>query len=233
MPSEKEFKVNDYITIKLLQDNKTHIFINNKRYIQCLRLVLTLQEEFEFDSIDQMQFSSLRRIDNDHEKTIDITIEEEFMAHCSNLQAWAENYYDTNLLHRSIAFSLLKKLYEVGDPIAKKTFISEIKKRCEEGHPRAIFFLIEDNYMRYLGDDWFVDQLNNPDSKVVENLIKWIEKNSMLHYLPALDIFSNFSNYIHKKNERIIYKKIKKVIYSCVDTAKLSFIELTFNFPSY
>ncbi|MHA1461110.1 MAG: hypothetical protein ACTSO8_06470, partial [Promethearchaeota archaeon] len=212
-----------------LENGKTYIYINDKRYIQCLKLLLTLRKEHQFDSIDQMEFSNLHRVKDSHETTVGITAEEEFTAHCSSLQAFAENNYDTKLLHRSISFPLLKKLYEVGDPIAQKIFVSELKKRCENGHPRTILFLIEDNYLSYLGDNWFVDQLNDPDSKVVENLITWIEKNSILHYLPAIDIFSNFSNYIYNKNERIFYIKIKKVIYPCVDTAKLLLIEEIFN----
>ncbi len=64
---------------------------------------------------------------------------------------------------------------------------------------------------------------------MVENLITWIEKDSILHYLPALDIFSNFSSYISNKNENIIYKKIQKVIYPCVDNSKFILIEELFN----
>jgi len=138
---ELDFRINKYITVKL-QDDKTYVYINNKRYIQCLKLLLTLRKEHQFDSIDQMEFSNLHHIKDSHETTIDITAEEEFTAHCSSLQAFAENNYNTNLLHRSISFQLLKKLYEVGDPIALKKFISELKKRCENGHPEQFFFLL-------------------------------------------------------------------------------------------
>ena len=199
----EEFRINDYITLKL-ENGKTYIYINNKRYIQCLKLLLTLRKEHQFDSIDQMEFSNLYHVKDSHETTVDITAKEEFTAHCSSLQAFAENNYNTNLLHRSISFQLLKKLYEVDDPVAKIKFIPELKKRCENGHPRMILFLIEDKYLLYLGDNWFIDQLNNPDSKVVENLTIWIEKNSILHYLPALDIF--FKHFVYHIERCLCFK---------------------------
>ncbi|GAG56050.1 unnamed protein product, partial [marine sediment metagenome] len=48
-----------------------------------------------------------------------ITPEQEFWAHCSNLQTWAEHHYDTRLLHSNISFPLLRRLTEAGDPVAK------------------------------------------------------------------------------------------------------------------
>ena len=53
----------------------------------------------------------------------------EFRANCSNLQAWVENGYDTRLLHRNLAFPLLKKLTNVGDLHAKKVFKDEIANK--------------------------------------------------------------------------------------------------------
>lgn len=111
-----------------------------------------------------MEFSSLHTLRDSENLAIEITKEEEFMAHCSNMQAWVEYKYDTALLHRSLSFPLLKKLHEVGDPIAKKVFLKEIKKRFEKGHPRTIHFLVEERFHEYLGNGWFIDQLNDPDS---------------------------------------------------------------------
>ena len=51
-----------------------------------------------------------------------------------NLQVWAEMNYDTRILHRNLAFPLLKKLAQVGDPIAKKALKDEIAKRFLSGN---------------------------------------------------------------------------------------------------
>ncbi len=64
-----------------------------------------------FESVDEATQNSDHSLDN---KKDVIPPETEFWAHCSNLQVWAENNYDTRLLHMSIAFSLLKELAEAG-----------------------------------------------------------------------------------------------------------------------
>ena len=46
-----------------------------------------------------------------------------------NLQTWAENGYDTRILHSTLAFPLLKRLTEVGDLIAKNKLKEEIAIR--------------------------------------------------------------------------------------------------------
>ena len=57
---------------------------------------------------------------------VKLSPEVEFHGHCSNLQAWAENHYDTRLLHSNLSFPLLKKLAELGDPQAKQMIKDEI-----------------------------------------------------------------------------------------------------------
>ncbi|MFX1237046.1 MAG: hypothetical protein ACFFAS_03805 [Promethearchaeota archaeon] len=53
--------------------------------------------------------------------------ETEFLVHCSNLQAWVEHGYDARLIHSNLAFPLLKRLCEVGDPQAKRMLYFSIK----------------------------------------------------------------------------------------------------------
>ena len=68
-------------------------------------------------------------------KDFGITSEQEFWGHCSNLQAWVENNYDTRLLHRSFAFPLLLRLSQINDTKAILVFRDEIINRIEEGNP--------------------------------------------------------------------------------------------------
>lgn len=107
---------------------------------------------------------------------MDITPEEEFWGHCSNLQAWVENNYDTRLLHSNIAFPLLKKLTEAGDPNTNKVFKEEIARRFESGfmpvielddNSRAISFMEQAlTIYEKLGMDHKVEEVQ----KSIENL---------------------------------------------------------------
>lgn len=71
----------------------------------------------------------------------------------SNLQVWVECEYDTRLLHRNIAFPLLEKLTEAGDPLAKKRFKEEIAKRYSSKNPTVIKFLELEGYLKYLSNE--------------------------------------------------------------------------------
>jgi len=105
-----------------------------------------------------------------------ISPETEFWGHCSNIQAWYENSYATNLLHRNLAFPLLKALVNIGDPLAKKVFKEEIAVRFESGYPSVVLYLIKQGYLDYLNDE----ELNTlfESSKFLENLPRWFfEKN--------------------------------------------------------
>jgi len=67
-----------------------------------------------------------------------------------NLQVWYENHYDTRLLHRNLAFALLKKLADVGDPLAKDVIKNEIAKRIDAGNINVIKYLILERYIDLL-----------------------------------------------------------------------------------
>ena len=116
----KEFKINTYIKLKF-EGGRTNIYVKNRIFQQCMYLLLNLRvdqiENYEeIDSIDEAAEKLDRTMERDHGI---ISPEEEFMGHCSNLQVWAENEYDTRILHRNLAFPLLKRLTEVGDPLAQ------------------------------------------------------------------------------------------------------------------
>lgn len=150
-----EFRINSYLTLKL-EDDTTNIYINNEKFIQCKYLLLQLSDSTEknledIDSIDdfaEMLNHSLESINNNKKNILDPKLE--FWGHCSNLQAWVENDYDTRLLHSNISFPLLKKLTQVGDPLAKKKFSEEITTRLLSGHFNIIIFLLTEGYLDYL-----------------------------------------------------------------------------------
>ncbi|MHA1804108.1 MAG: leucine-rich repeat domain-containing protein [Promethearchaeota archaeon] len=153
---KKEFKVNEYLTLRLIKD-KTFIFIKGELFQQCKYLLMDIPKERlneirDIESIDEAS-SILDHSLEKGEESFTISPEMEFWGHCSNLQVWAENNYDTRLLHSNIAFPLLKKLTDVGDPTAKKVFKEEIGLRISHGNEKVIEFLVSQNYLDYLNED--------------------------------------------------------------------------------
>lgn len=158
MTPEKEFKVNEYITLKL-ESGESFIYIKGEKFLQCIRLVLNIGAKDitiydQIDSIDEVADVYKRKtieqnkifqglsVKPDSNQNHDITPEQEFWGHCSNLQTWVENDYDTRSLHSNLAFPLLKKLSEEGDPIAKEVFKKEIIKRFKSGYPAVVRVLL-------------------------------------------------------------------------------------------
>ena len=70
-----------------------------------------------------------------------------------NIQVWVEHEYDTRLLHRNLAFPLLRKLVEAGDSYAKRVFKEEIAMRLSSGYPSVVRYLLNEGYLTYLSVD--------------------------------------------------------------------------------
>ena len=82
---QKEFKVNEYITLKL-ERNNTNIYVDGELFQQCKYLAFnipleSIQEFDEIKSIDEMEEIDRSSTYN----TLDIRPEEEFWGHCSNI----------------------------------------------------------------------------------------------------------------------------------------------------
>ncbi len=177
-----EFKINKYITLKL-ERGKTFIYVNGKRFLQCIRLVLNIQKTKvqmydEINSIDEAadlytkQTFQNRIIPGAHPITSqghDITAEQEFWGHCSNIQAWAEHDYDTRILKSNVSFPLLRQLTQDGDPLAKKVFKEEIALRIEDGNRSVAQYLINEGYLGYLAPSEIKTIIEN--TKLIENLL--------------------------------------------------------------
>ena len=126
----QEFKVNEHITLKL-ENGKTNIHVAGKLFRQCKYLLLEIPIN-EVDSFDEIQSidEAAEKLDHTMENELRpeslIPPEVEFWGHCSNLQAWYEQKYDSRLLHSNLAFPLIRKLTDVGDPLAKQIFKEEL-----------------------------------------------------------------------------------------------------------
>jgi len=171
---KKKYKINNYITLKLVGNEKfgynTYIYVDKKEFIQCKYLLLNININKEYDkinSIDDAEKYLNKEMELNHNK---IKPEEEFWGHCSNLQVWVENDYDTRLLHSNLSFPLLKKLVDIGDPVAKKVFKEEIANRFNEGNQK-IKDMLFDEYFKYLTRSE-IDTLLTPYKKELKEMIK-------------------------------------------------------------
>jgi len=215
----KEFKINKYLELKLLQadilDTYTQIFVNNESFFQCAYILINNpqnhKDQFEINSIDEAAEKLDSQLEELFEQPSLVPPEALFWAHCSNLQAWAESGYDTRILHSNLAFPLLKKLCEAGDPKAKKVFNEEIAKRILSQYPPVIIFLLEGGYLDYLSNSELefvsgelIRQINMPHSKLIDvnfakSLIKtsrkYLEKGSN-HIKMLLQVYSVLNRFI-------------------------------------
>jgi len=171
----KYFKINDHLSLRL-ENGKTNIYVGEKLFKQCKYLLLNIQKnnisEFKkIESIDEAEIKLNNKMEMDHNI---ILPETEFWGHCSNLQAWAESNYDTRMLHRNIAFPLLRELVKEGDILAKKVFNQEVAKRLESGYPSVVLYLIEEDYLNCLSHEEWDVVLGNP--RFLRNLLKWFSR---------------------------------------------------------
>jgi len=211
----QKFKVNDYIKLKL-EDNKTNIYINEEMFKQCKYLLLNISYNDvvsldEIDSIDKAVETLGHSLELNKRNIIKIPPEVEFWGHCSNLQVWVENNYDTRLLLSNLAFPLLKKLTEVGDPIARKVFKDEIIKRILSYELNVIRFLIGEGYFKYFDSkeiEILLDEIGEGIDKMpIENAIRYLDIIARRNIEDRLLIkhINTFANRIEKlSNEQVL-----------------------------
>lgn len=154
-----KFQINKYLSVRLEENNDINIYIDRTLFRQCKYLLLknlTLDQisDFivDFKSVDEEaeKLNHLLEVpDNGHE----IPPETEFWAHCSNLQVWEENDYDTRLLHSNLSFPLLKRLAEVGDERAQVRFKDELAKTLFLGNVKTVYYLILNGYLNFLDNN--------------------------------------------------------------------------------
>ncbi|MHA1491397.1 MAG: tetratricopeptide repeat protein [Promethearchaeota archaeon] len=166
------FFINKYLSVHL-ENKESIIYINGKRFIQCKYLLLSvpidqmtdLEDLKSIDEVSDVLDPTLEPIPGREKNKPAIPPEVEYWGHCSNLQVWYENNYNTNLLHSRLAFPLLKSLADAGDPIAKRIFSEEVAKRFDSGYLPVMMFLIVERYLSYLTP-------NQIDSLEIFNKIK-------------------------------------------------------------
>jgi len=175
------FKINEFITLKL-EGGRTNIYVKGQLFNQCKYLLLNIntkkaRDYDEIGSIDEAIETLNRGMEGGGANRFEITPETEFWGHCSNIQAWAENNYDTRILHRNLSFPLLKRLASLDDLKAKRVFREEVAMRLESGYPSVIAFLSYGGYLNVITDDEF--KIIVETSKMLENLISYLSVSSI------------------------------------------------------
>jgi len=135
MSEKQKFVINNYLDLRLGDDNKTKIFLNGEEFLICKGVVVNISKE-KLQKVETMDdvFETSKMVQKEGglmEYGIDPLTE--FWVHCSNLQVWAENNYNADLIHSNLAFPLLKSLAEAGDKLAKRKLGEEISRRYTHG----------------------------------------------------------------------------------------------------
>jgi len=170
-----EFIINKYLKLRL-EDDKTNIYVGGKLFRQCKYLLLDIplngeRDYSEIESIDEAAEKLDRSMERGQPREFNIAPDIEFWGHCSNLQVWYEQEYDTRILHRNLAFPLLRALVEAGDPVAEKVFKEEIALRLVSGYPSVVHYIINQGYLKYFNNDELDSLLN--DREFLKNLPNW------------------------------------------------------------
>lgn len=185
------FELNSYLSVRF-RARKTVIYIKEEPFIACKYLFMnapSIKSIASFDSIDQMSEYLNGQLERElTREEIGLSPEDEFWGHCSNLQVWVENGYDSRLLHRNLAFPLLKKLVAVGDAKAKKIFSQEVTKRFKNRSPTVQKFLVLEKHLAHLKRSILGDLVDYADDKEVLELLSahFSDKNDFSNNLKAL-----------------------------------------------
>ena len=192
-----EFKINELISLKLNEKGETEVYMGGEKFLRCAFILLNISRESKLNEIEPNGINSIDKaaeyLDIYLEEGADpppyefqslleaITPEMKFWAHCSNLQVWAENGYDTRILHSNMSFPLLKRLAELGDKTALKIFKDEIMERFFSGVESVQGFLQEEGYLNYLSKEELYSMVYEDYSALLE-----IERacNSLVHVGP-------------------------------------------------
>ncbi len=206
----QEFKVNEYISLKL-ENNDTVLYLNRERFRQCSHVLTTINAN-EIEKVNLLE--SVDEIKQISEKNFPVKISPEvkYFVHCSNLQAWAENNYDTRMLHSNLSFLLLRKLYEIGDPLAKKYFKEEIYKRLESGYENVIIYLIQNQYLSYFDRAELHSLFFDENDNLKKFFIKFSheEKTEKSIFFPVLQKLTEAGDPLAKKVfKEEIYKRLE------------------------
>ncbi len=158
-----KIEVNDYIAI-CLEYNKILINIQGEIFQE---LEYSFLDKIINENKDQLEEAKIQGKISENNHKID-SENKNFIKFVRILKLWIQNNYDTDLLLYDFSFPLLKKLVEVGDPLAKKVFIHEILKNLWGADPLVVRYLIKEKYDNYVALYKYRTEIHNPKFKEIK-----------------------------------------------------------------
>ncbi|MHA2000367.1 MAG: hypothetical protein ACTSU9_19835 [Promethearchaeota archaeon] len=158
------YKIDELLELRLI-NGKTSIYVGGKEVILCTTLAMTITPEFIEATADSKFMDEIVVISRKVEwpkYQPQITPEEEFQGHCSNLQAWFELDYDIHVMDSRVALPVLDKLQAAGDDKALAVLKQVTKGRLTampSGHSFTVLMaLVEMGKTRKRGYIYTFDQ---------------------------------------------------------------------------
>jgi hypothetical protein len=190
-----KFTINKFLDLRF-EDGKTNIYVNNELFRHCKYILLAISVDnytntSEINSIDDAVEILSRKSEFLGSNSLDFNPEMVFWAHCSNIQTWYENNYNTCLLHSNLSFPLLKELTKAGDLNARKVFKEEIAKRFNSNNITVIKFLLYSGYLTYLNKEELrivLEQIKMKFSKRIVNKLRQLMKTPSTNYCKIIDL---------------------------------------------
>ena len=133
-----------------------------------------IPEYDDFNSIDEVFEYYSRK--NERNKFI-LDPKQEFIGHCSNIEAWVENNFNVNILHTSLSFPLLIRLSYLGNSKAKIVLKEEIAERLLSKNRNTVLYFLEMDYL-YLYEveelEFLFEQVDIEDQDILNKINKLI-----------------------------------------------------------
>ena len=198
-----------------MENKQTNIYVNGKSFSGCKYLLINISSN-NISSYDK--YKSINEIIDSlpeyrHTNNVGgLTPLEAFRGHCSNLQAWYENDYNTDVLDIKLSFPLLRLLAKEGDKKAIRQFKEEVIHKFESQYLSTIQFLTKGHYGIYFTHSELeilqrdiIDNWKIKDEKAYKYILRYITQR--LYHLK--------SKKYKKKQRRIPKFKIKMLEIGC------------------
>lgn len=211
----EEFKISDFLKVVLEDNGKSMIYLDNKPFSICKHLfIINPQNDKKVNEIESIDDLKQNYENSEHikPKDLNITRKDLFWGHCSNLQMWFENDYDTRLIDSRLAFPILRRLVELGDKKALRVYKDEIVYRLENGNDSTTSFLLE-HLKSFVNKKEFFDK---EEREVLINILLEMKK-KVKHTKKTM--FFNKKLAIFNLLIQLGYEKAKEYIKESFDTA--------------
>jgi hypothetical protein len=197
------------------------VYVGEDYFRQCHYTLLGIIKDDKQLERNQLEYKCIdEAIDNLEKINTPLSPNQEFIAQCSNFEAWANHSYNTNILTYQLSFPLLRELTKKGDPIAKKRFKEEIIKRINSHYFPVIIYLLNEKYLEVFNKeeiDTLLQSLRSSNKNKYINLL--INKRKYLqHYYfkfrPKKDLISSEKIAIidNTKGKTFSYMDYKKIV---------------------